>query len=196
MDRQRLVNCWPTVVWCRSIHSRHPVGWRSLELVLLLRLACHSPLQSKPFASIARLSSAVISDGNTDGHAARLQPLSGGSELTAPRIGVATHRFVVPALVIAGLMSGLTLFNDLIVPPANRAYVTMYKSIGRSIDSDRSISFIPVMAISLTALLRKRAPNPAFLCKRIHRRGDGERHPPRHESLWQKTSLKCQNSYL
>ena len=71
--------------------------------------------------------------------------LSGGSELTALRsIGVATHRFVVPALVIAGLMSGLTfLFNDLIVPPANRAaYVTMYKSIGRSIDSERGSNII------------------------------------------------------
>ena len=83
--------------------------------------------------------------------------LSANSELTALRsIGVATYRFVVLALVIAGLMSGLTLvFNDVIVPPANRAgYVTMYKSIGSQhrFGKRRPTSFIPVSGASLTAL--------------------------------------------
>ena len=66
--------------------------------------------------------------------------LSSGSELTALRsIGVATYRFVLPALVMAGLMSGLTfVFNDVIVPPSNRAaHITLHRSIGRSIDSER-----------------------------------------------------------
>ena len=57
--------------------------------------------------------------------------LSGGSELTALRsIGVATYRFVIPGLVLAGLMSVLTfVFNDLIVPPANRAAYVMHVQI-------------------------------------------------------------------
>ena len=71
--------------------------------------------------------------------------LSGGSELTALRsIGVATYRFVAPALVLAGLMSVLTfVFNDAIVPPANRAgHITLHRSIGRSIDSERGSNII------------------------------------------------------
>jgi lipopolysaccharide export system permease protein len=62
--------------------------------------------------------------------------LSGGSELTALRsIGVATYRFVAPALVLAGLMSVLTfVFND--------AIVTLHRSIGRSIDSERGSNII------------------------------------------------------
>lgn len=71
--------------------------------------------------------------------------LSGGSELTALRsIGVSTSRFLVPAIVLAGLMSLLTfVFNDVIVPPANRAgYVTLHRAIGRSIDSEKGENII------------------------------------------------------
>jgi len=71
--------------------------------------------------------------------------LSGGSELTALRsIGVSTVRFVVPAILLAALMSGLTfMFNDFIVPPANRAgYVTLHKALGRSIDSEKGENII------------------------------------------------------
>lgn len=71
--------------------------------------------------------------------------LSGGSELTALRsIGVSTMRFVLPAIFLAAVMSGLTfMFNDLIVPPANRSgYVTLQKALGRSIDSERGENII------------------------------------------------------
>lgn len=71
--------------------------------------------------------------------------LSGGSELTALRsIGVSTSRFLVPAIVLAGLMSLLTfVFNDVIVPPANRAgYVALHRAIGRSIDSEKGENII------------------------------------------------------
>jgi lipopolysaccharide export system permease protein len=71
--------------------------------------------------------------------------LSGGSELTALRsIGVSTTRFIVPAILLSLVMSGLTLvFNDAIVPPANRAgYVTLHKALGRSIDSEKGENII------------------------------------------------------
>ncbi|MBJ7363553.1 MAG: LptF/LptG family permease [Synechococcus sp. SupBloom_Metag_053] len=71
--------------------------------------------------------------------------LSGGSELTALRsIGVSTMRFILPAIFLASLMSGLTfMFNDLIVPPANRSgYVTLQKALGRSIDSEKGENII------------------------------------------------------
>lgn len=71
--------------------------------------------------------------------------LSGGSELTALRsIGVSTMRFVLPAIFLAAVMSGLTfMFNDLIVPPANRSgYVTLQKALGRSIDSEKGENII------------------------------------------------------
>ena len=71
--------------------------------------------------------------------------LSGGSELTALRsIGVATYRFVIPGLVLAGLMSVMTfVFNDILVPPSNRAgYVMLHKSLGRSIDSEKGGNII------------------------------------------------------
>ena len=71
--------------------------------------------------------------------------LSGGSELTALRsIGVSTMRFILPAIFLASVMSGLTfMFNDLIVPPANRSgYVTLQKALGRSIDSDKGENII------------------------------------------------------
>lgn len=71
--------------------------------------------------------------------------LSGGSELTALRsIGVSTMRFILPAIFLASVMSGLTfMFNDLIVPPANRSgYVTLQKALGRSIDSEKGENII------------------------------------------------------
>ena len=66
--------------------------------------------------------------------------LSSTSELTALRsIGVATWRMVVPALVVAGLMSGLTfMFNDVIVPRANlAASITFDRALGRALSSER-----------------------------------------------------------
>ncbi|MFZ9901823.1 MAG: LptF/LptG family permease, partial [Vulcanococcus sp.] len=62
--------------------------------------------------------------------------LSGSSELTALRsIGVKTWRMVVPALVMAGLMSVLTfVFNDVIVPSANYAASnTLDNALGRAL---------------------------------------------------------------
>ncbi len=66
--------------------------------------------------------------------------LSSTSELTALRsIGVATWRMVVPALVVAALMSGLTfVFNDVIVPRANlAASITFDRALGRALSSER-----------------------------------------------------------
>ena len=66
--------------------------------------------------------------------------LSSGSELTALRsIGVPTWRMVVPALVVAALMTGLTfVFNDLIVPSANLAAAdTLDAALGRSVSAER-----------------------------------------------------------
>ena len=71
--------------------------------------------------------------------------LSANSELTALRsLGVKTWRMVLPALVLALLMSLLTfVFNDVIVPPANRAgYVMLHRAIGRSIDSEKGENII------------------------------------------------------
>jgi lipopolysaccharide export system permease protein len=66
--------------------------------------------------------------------------LSGSSELTALRsVGVSTRRMVVPALVLAVVMSLLTfLFNDMIVPQANLAATnTLERALGRAISSDK-----------------------------------------------------------
>lgn len=66
--------------------------------------------------------------------------LSGSSELTALRsVGVSTRRMVVPALVLAVVMSLLTfVFNDLIVPRANLAATnTLERALGRALSSDR-----------------------------------------------------------
>ena len=96
--------------------------------------------------------------------------LSSGSELTALRsIGVATYRFVLPALVMAGLMSGLTfVFNDVIVPPSNRAaHITLHRSIGRSIDSERGSNIIyPATASSPTGHHRSKSDSPNFFMPR------------------------------
>ncbi|MFM7086345.1 MAG: LptF/LptG family permease [Cyanobium sp.] len=66
--------------------------------------------------------------------------LSGSSELTALRsVGVGTVRMVLPALVLALLMSGLTfVFNDLIVPRANLAATnTLERALGKSLTGDK-----------------------------------------------------------
>ena len=66
--------------------------------------------------------------------------LSGSSELTALRsVGVSTRRMVIPALVLAMVMSVLTfVFNDLIVPRANLAATnTLERGLGQAISSDK-----------------------------------------------------------
>jgi len=66
--------------------------------------------------------------------------LSGSSELTALRsVGVSTRRMVLPALVLALLMSVLTfVFNDLVVPQANlAANNTLERALGRALSSER-----------------------------------------------------------
>jgi lipopolysaccharide export system permease protein len=64
--------------------------------------------------------------------------LSGSSELTALRsIGVKTWRMVVPALVLAALMTLLTfVFNDVIVPSANySASNVLDNALGRALSA-------------------------------------------------------------
>ena len=64
--------------------------------------------------------------------------LSGSSELTALRsIGVKTWRMVVPALVLASLMTLLTfVFNDVIVPSANYSASNVLDSaLGRALSA-------------------------------------------------------------
>ncbi len=66
--------------------------------------------------------------------------LSGSSELTALRsVGVSTQRMVLPALVLALLMSLLTfLFNDLIVPRANLAATnSLERALGKAITTEK-----------------------------------------------------------
>ena len=66
--------------------------------------------------------------------------LSSSSELTALRsIGVSTRRMVVPALLVATLMTGLTfVFNDVIVPSSNLAAAdTLDGALGRSLAAER-----------------------------------------------------------
>jgi lipopolysaccharide export system permease protein len=66
--------------------------------------------------------------------------LSGNSELTALRsLGVSTRRLVLPALVVAALMSGLTfIFNDVVVPASNlQADLSLNRALGQAISSQR-----------------------------------------------------------
>ena len=66
--------------------------------------------------------------------------LSGNSELTALRsLGVSTRRLVLPALVVATLMSVLTfVFNDVLVPASNlQADITLDRALGQAISSQR-----------------------------------------------------------
>ena len=65
--------------------------------------------------------------------------LSGNSELTALRsVGVSTRRIVLPALVLAAMMSVLTfVFNDAIVPRANLAAAnTLNRALGQAIATE------------------------------------------------------------
>jgi lipopolysaccharide export system permease protein len=66
--------------------------------------------------------------------------LSSNSELTALRsVGVSTVRMVIPALVVAALMSGLTfVFNDVVVPSSNlTASVQLDRALGRAIAAEK-----------------------------------------------------------
>jgi lipopolysaccharide export system permease protein len=66
--------------------------------------------------------------------------LSGSSELTALRsVGVSTRRMVLPALVLALVMSLLTfVFNDLIVPRANLAATnSLERALGKAISTEK-----------------------------------------------------------
>lgn len=67
--------------------------------------------------------------------------LSGSSELTALRsVGVSTRRMVLPALVLALVMSVLTfVFNDAIVPRANLAATnSLERALGKAIATEQS----------------------------------------------------------
>ena len=71
--------------------------------------------------------------------------LSSNSELTALRsLGVRTWRMVVPALLVAVLISLVTfLFNDLIVPSANlQANDTLNQALGKAIAAEKGSNII------------------------------------------------------
>jgi lipopolysaccharide export system permease protein len=71
--------------------------------------------------------------------------LSGSSELTALRsIGVKTWRMVVPALVLAALMTLLTfVFNDVIVPSANySASNVLDNALGRALSAQTGTNVV------------------------------------------------------
>ena len=71
--------------------------------------------------------------------------LSGSSELTALRsIGVSTHRMVMPALMVAIVMTALTFFfNDVIVPSTNRvASNTLDTALGRALSSEHGSNVV------------------------------------------------------
>jgi len=71
--------------------------------------------------------------------------LSGSSELTALRsIGVSTRRMVMPALMVAIVMTALTFFfNDVIVPNSNRvASNTLDTALGRALSSEHGSNVV------------------------------------------------------
>ncbi|KZR87245.1 putative permease YjgP/YjgQ family protein [Synechococcus sp. MIT S9509] len=71
--------------------------------------------------------------------------LSSNSELTALRsVGVTSTRMIIPALVLAFLMTNLTfLFNDVLVPRSNRlAEVTLSSALGRAISTEKGNNII------------------------------------------------------
>jgi len=71
--------------------------------------------------------------------------LSGSSELTALRsIGVSTGRMVMPALMVAIVMTALTFFfNDVIVPSSNRvASNTLDTALGRALSSEHGSNVV------------------------------------------------------
>ena len=71
--------------------------------------------------------------------------LSSNSELTALRsVGVTSTRMIIPALVLAFLMTNLTfLFNDVLVPRSNRlAEVTLSSALGKAISTEKGNNII------------------------------------------------------
>lgn len=71
--------------------------------------------------------------------------LSSNSELTALRsIGVTSTRMIIPALVLAFVMTNLTfLFNDVLVPRSNRsAELTLSNALGSAIASEKGDDII------------------------------------------------------
>jgi len=71
--------------------------------------------------------------------------LSSNSELTALRsVGVTSTRMIIPALMLAFLMTNLTfLFNDVLVPRSNRsAEVTLSNALGAAIASENGDDII------------------------------------------------------
>ena len=71
--------------------------------------------------------------------------LSSNSELTALRsVGVTSTRMIIPALVLALVMSSLTfMFNDVLVPRSNRsAEVTLSNALGAAIASEKGDDII------------------------------------------------------
>ncbi|WP_413325811.1 LptF/LptG family permease [Synechococcus sp. MIT S9503] len=71
--------------------------------------------------------------------------LSTNSELTALRsVGVSATRMIIPALVLALVMSSLTfLFNDVLVPRSNRAAeVTLRRALGKAISTEKGDNII------------------------------------------------------
>jgi lipopolysaccharide export system permease protein len=71
--------------------------------------------------------------------------LSANSELTALRsVGVTATRMIVPALIVALLMSGLTfIFNDVLVPRANRsAETTLARALGKAIATEKGTNIV------------------------------------------------------
>ena len=71
--------------------------------------------------------------------------LSSNSELTALRsVGVTSTRMIIPALVLAFLMTNHTfLFNDVLVPRSNRsAEVTLSNALGAAIASEKGDDII------------------------------------------------------
>jgi len=80
--------------------------------------------------------------------------LSGSSELTALRsLGISTRRLVLPALVVAALMSALTfIFNDVVVPASNfQADVNLSRALGQAISSQRGDNVLYTRYGSITS---------------------------------------------
>ncbi len=71
--------------------------------------------------------------------------LSANSELTALRsVGVTATRMIMPALVLALVMSSLTfLFNDVVVPRSNRsAEITLRRALGKAIATEKGDNIV------------------------------------------------------
>ena len=71
--------------------------------------------------------------------------LSANSELTALRsVGVTATRMIIPALVLALVMSSLTfVFNDVVVPRSNRsAEITLRRALGKAIATEKGDNIV------------------------------------------------------